>query len=133
ISFLPDATIFGVTEFNFEALSGRLRELAFLNRGVSISLIDEREDRRIDFQFDGGIASFVELLARNKDPIHTAPVYMIHEDESDGVTVEVALQWTGAYQERLLCFANNIRNRDGGTHETAFKTALTRTINTFAQ
>ncbi len=133
ISFLPDPTIFGVTEFDFEGLSTRLRELAYLNRGLRIDLIDERNDREQIFQFDGGIASFVDHLAKAKDPVHPTPIHILRAAGSDGISVEIAMQWTAAYQDTIHCFANNIRNRDGGTHETAFKSALTRVINNYAQ
>jgi len=133
ISFLPDRSIFGITDFNFDQLTNRLRELAFLNRGVSISIHDERDERHFDFQFEGGIASFVSFLTRGKGAIHPDPIYIHKVIPEEGVTVELALQWTEDYKEKLVAFANNIRNNDGGTHETAFKTALARTINQFAQ
>ncbi|MCA9539832.1 MAG: DNA topoisomerase (ATP-hydrolyzing) subunit B [Myxococcales bacterium] len=133
IRFLPDRQIFRENaEYSFDILSQRLRELSFLNRGVEIVIIDERgEGRRHDFKYEGGIASFVEHLNRNKSPLHPEVVYFI--DERDGIEVEVALQWNDSYQESVSCFTNNIRNRDGGTHLSGFKDALTRTINNYAQ
>ncbi len=134
VTWQADDTIFTVLEYDFNILSIRLRELSYLNSGVRIVLRDERdvETREEVFQFEGGISSFVESLAVGKEPIHPKPIYICRTNEEEGVTVEIALQWTKAYQETLICFANNIKNRDGGTHETAFKTALTRVINNYA-
>ena len=106
--------------------------MAFLNRGVTIELADERDDTSQTFRYDGGIASYVEHLATKKEPVHDKPIYVVEDTNDDGISVEIALQWTEAYQDTLLCFANNIRNRDGGTHASAFKTALTRTLNQYA-
>lgn len=132
IHFLPDRGIFETNyEFSFDILSQRLRELSFLNRGVAITLIDERgEGKRNDFKYDGGIASFVEHLNRNKTILHTTPVYFV--EERDEIQVEIALQWNDSYQENISCFTNNIRNRDGGTHLSGFRDALTRTMNNYA-
>ncbi|HIN86482.1 MAG TPA: DNA gyrase subunit B, partial [Myxococcales bacterium] len=131
VTFKPDANMFGLTEYSFDLLSQRLREMAYLNKGVAISIEDEREDdRRHDFKFEGGISSFVEHLARAKNALHTAPIYMTME--KDGISVELAVQWTEAYQESVFCFTNNIRNRDGGTHLTGLRAALTRTLNDYA-
>ena len=134
IKFIPDKSIFEENnEFSFEILTQRLRELSFLNRGVAINLIDEREaDLRHDFKFDGGISAFVDYLNRNKTPIHPAPIHFTKVSD-DGVEVEVALQWNDSYQETVYCYTNNIRNRDGGTHLAGFRDALTRTVNTYAQ
>ena len=132
VYWMADDSIFTVTEYDYDGLSQRLRELSYLNSGVRIVLNDERSDRHEVFHFEGGLCSFVEYLTTGKEPIHTPPVHIVRTTEDDGVTVELALQWTQAYQEVLLCFANNIRNRDGGTHETAFKTALTRVVNQYA-
>ncbi len=132
IRFKPDSEIFDeVSEFSFDVLSQRLRELSFLNRGVAISIIDERgEGRRHDFKYDGGISSFVEHLNKNKSPVHAVPVHFV--ETRDDIEVEVALQWNDSYQEQIYCFANNIRNRDGGTHLSGFRDALTRTVNNYA-
>ncbi|MDX9719734.1 MAG: DNA topoisomerase (ATP-hydrolyzing) subunit B [Myxococcota bacterium] len=133
VTFLPDPSIFTVLEFDYEVLSNRLRELAYLNRGVRIKLIDERDDKSVDFQFEGGIAVFVEHLAKNKEPVHPNVISIYREIPEEGITIDIALQWTGEYRDTVWCFANNIRNRDGGTHETAFKSSLTRTVNQYAQ
>ncbi len=130
--FKPDPEIFETTEFSFETLSQRLRELAFLNRGLKISIVDERseEPKRHDFLYEGGIASFVEYLSASKTPIHPKPIAIAAE--RDGVTVEIAMQYNDGYNETILCFANNINTIDGGTHLVGFKAALTRTINAYA-
>ena len=132
IRFLPDTSIFEEhNQFSFDVLSQRLRELSFLNKGVKIVIIDEREeDKENTFMYEGGIASFVEHLSKNKSPLHADPVYF--NEVRDEVEVEIALQWTDAYQEQIHCFTNNIRNRDGGTHLSGFRDALTRTINSYA-
>lgn len=129
ITFLPDPKIFEVTEYSFDTLSKRLRELSFLNKGVSVRIFDERSDKEHKFKYDGGIVSFVEFLNEKKSPIHK-PVYF--EAEKDGVSVEVALQWNESYKENLFSFANNINTHDGGTHLSGFKSALTRTMNHYA-
>jgi DNA gyrase subunit B len=131
VRFLPDPSIFQVsTEFNFDTLSKRLRELAFLNPGVSIHIIDERDDRRHDFSYEGGIVSFVEHLSMNKQALHEPAIYL--KNERDGVEVELAFQWSTAYNEQLLSFTNNINTHEGGTHVSGFKAALTRTLNVYA-
>ena len=116
IRFLPDRSIFVENyEFSFDILSQRLRELSFLNKGVAITIVDERgEGKRNDFRYEGGIASFVEHLSKNKTVLHETPVYF--NETRDDIEVEIAMQWTDAYQENISCFTNNIRNRDGGTH-----------------
>ncbi len=132
IHFMPDRQIFEESyEFSFDILSQRLRELSFLNSGVAIVIVDERGDgKRHDFKYDGGIASFVEHLNRNKSPIHPTPIHF--KLVKDDIEVEVAMQWNDSYQENVSCFTNNIRNRDGGAHLSGFKDALTRTINNYA-
>jgi DNA gyrase subunit B len=136
VNFLPDDTIYTVTEFEYDGLANRLRELGYLNRGVRIILSDERDLGNIkttEFLSDGGIASFVQHLSIGKTSVHPEPIFLSQRLDNDAVTVEIALQWTSAYQETLICFANNIRNRDGGTHETGFKTALTRVVNQYIE
>ena len=132
VTWLADDTIFTVSEYDFDALSSRLRELSYLNSGVRIVLNDERTDKSQVFQFEGGLCSFVEYMARGNEAIHAKPIHILKTIEDEGITVEIALQWSKSYQETIYCFANNIRNRDGGTHESAFKSALTRVINTYA-
>ncbi len=129
VVFLPDRQIFGNEMFSFDILSRRLRELAFLNPGLRISVIDEREtDKRHDFFYEGGIVSFVEHLGRAKTPLHTV-VYL--SGEKSGTTVEVALQWNEGYAENVYSFANNINTIEGGTHLIGLRAALTRTINAY--
>jgi DNA gyrase subunit B len=130
--FKPDPGIFDTTEFSFETLSQRLRELAFLNRGLKISIVDERseEGKRHDFHYQGGIVSFVEYLSAAKTPVHAKPIAIVAE--KDGVTLEIAMQYNDGYNETILSFANNINTIDGGTHLVGFKAALTRTINNYA-
>ena len=133
IRFWPDAEIFAILEFNYETLAQRLREQSFLNRGVHIHIKDERTDKEADFAYAGGISSFVEHLNRNKTPLHQQPIYLIdsRDDGTGPETVEVALQWNDGYQELIYAFTNTINNRDGGTHLSGFKTALTRAINSY--
>ena len=127
--FFPDASIFDEIDFSYDVLSNRLRELAFLNKGVEISLTDRRpgsEKNRI-FKFEGGLRSFVQHLNKGKTPLHEEPVWF--EAVRDDVTVEVSLQYNDGYNETLFSFVNNINTREGGTHLTGFRAALTRTIN----
>ena len=138
IHFLPDKSIFTVTEFNYDTLAQRLRELAFLNKGLEISLTDERttdpktgESKQQLFKYAGGIAEFIKHLNRGKQVLHDKPIYM--EAERDGVAMEIGLQYNDAYSETVFTFANNINTVDGGTHLSGFKTALTRTINAVGQ
>ncbi|MBF0286620.1 MAG: DNA topoisomerase (ATP-hydrolyzing) subunit B [SAR324 cluster bacterium] len=128
-TFWADTTIFDEIEFHFEILSQRLRELAFLNRGISISIHDERTDKEHEFKYDGGVASFIEHINRNKTVLHDTPVYV--SGELDGLIVEVAFQYNDTYNERIFSFVNNINTIEGGTHLSGFKTAFTRTFNNY--
>ncbi len=134
VHFLPDRSIFSATEYNFDTLSQRLRELAFLNRGLTITLTDERntdsktgEAKRTEFKYNGGIVEFIKHLNRGKQTLHDKPIYM--EADKDQVHIEIGLQYNDAYSESVFSFANNINTVDGGTHLSGFRTALTRTIN----
>ena len=131
VTFKPDAEIFETTDWSYEVLSQRLRELAFLNAGLRITFADERADKKQEFLYKGGIVSFVEHLNKNKTVIHPKPIYVVGEKE--GITVEIALQYNDSYQEIIYTFANNINTREGGTHLVGFKSALTRTANSYAQ
>jgi DNA gyrase subunit B len=131
ISFRPDAEIFSVLEFHPDLLVRHLRELAFLNSGVSIRFADESSDREEEFHFDGGLREFARYLNRSKNPLHDEPIYLIDSNE-DGEEVEVALQWHDGYNENVLAFTNTVYNRDGGAHLSGFRAALTRTINAYA-
>ncbi len=130
ITFKPDPEIFETTEFNYDILAQRLRELAFLNKGLLITLQDLRSDKSVEFKYKGGISSFVEHLSKNKEALHPKPIYI--SGEKDNVIVEVALQYNTTYQEIIYSFANNINTVEGGTHLIGFKSALTRTINNYA-
>ncbi|MEW6375245.1 MAG: ATP-binding protein, partial [Thermodesulfobacteriota bacterium] len=130
IRFKPDSEIFETTSFSFDTLSQRLRELAFLNKGLSISIEDERSEKRHDFFYKGGILSFIEYLNKNKNCIHPKPIYV--QGVKNGIDVEIAFQYNDGYSENLFSFANNINTHEGGTHLIGFKTALTRTINQYA-
>lgn len=127
VRFLPDATIFETTEFDFDTVAMRLRELAYLNRSLLITLADERSDKRVEYQFSGGIEEYVRALNKNKDALHKDPIY--GSTSKDGVGVEFAFQYNDGYAENVLSFANTIRTSEGGTHEQGFRTALTRVIN----
>jgi DNA gyrase subunit B len=130
VSFKPDPEVFSSTEFSFEVLSHRMRELSYLNRRVTIVVADERSDKRQEYFSEGGIAAFVAYLNRNKVAVHDDVIHML--DTKEGVEVELALQWNDSFQEIIYCFTNNIPNRDGGTHLTGFRAALTRTVNNYA-
>jgi len=131
VTFKPDPTVFTTTAFDKEVIGQRLRELAFLVRGVRISLEDERDGSCETFHYEGGISSFVQWINRNKNAIHQPPIYI--SGEGDGVTVELAMQWTDGYTESIYCFANNVNTIEGGTHLSGFKAALTRCINDYAR
>jgi len=138
VHFLPDKTIFSTTEFNYDTLAQRLREMAFLNKGLTISLTDERtadaktgEARHADFHYAGGIAEFVKYLNRGKTVLHDKPIMM--EASRDNVEIEIALQYNDSYSETVFSFANNINTVDGGSHLSGFRTSLTRTINAIGQ
>jgi DNA gyrase subunit B len=133
VTFKPDPTIFEITEFSFETLSGRLRELAFLNAGLKITIEDERSGKKHEFLFKDGIREFVAYLNKSKVALFPAPIALRQEVETERGTalVEIALQWNDGYDEKVFAFANNIHNHEGGTHLIGFKTALTRTINAY--
>lgn len=132
VSFKPDSEIFEETEYDFEVLANRLRELAFLNKGIRIILIDKREeDKQEVYHYEGGIKEFVAYLNRNKEVLHPEPIYV--EGEKDGIIAEVSLQYNDGYNENLYSFANNIDTIEGGTHLSGFKTALTRVINDYGK
>jgi len=130
ITFLPDNEIFTETEFHFDTLSSRLRELAFLNKGLQIDILDERTNKKKDFLYTRGIIEFVEYMNKNKNPLHK-PIYF--EKEKNGVQAGIAMQYNDGYQENIFSFANNINTVEGGTHLIGFKTALTRTMNNYAE
>jgi len=140
VTFWPDPQIFSVTEFHFDSLSQRLRELSFLNPGVAIAIHDERTEKKHDFAYEGGIRTFVEHLNKTKQPIHDKVIFFQDikggtgdpKRDADKERVEVALQWNDGYSETLYTFTNTINNRDGGTHLEGFKTALTRAIQKYA-
>jgi DNA gyrase subunit B len=138
VHFLPDRGIFTVTEYNYDTLAQRLRELAFLNKGLEISLTDERttdsktgEAKRTDFKYAGGIAEFIKHLNKGKQVLHEKPIHM--EASRDNIELDIALQYNDSYSETVFSFANNINTVDGGTHLSGFRTALTRTINSAGQ
>jgi DNA gyrase subunit B len=132
ITFYPSADIFSTIEFHLSTLEHRLRELAFLNSGVNIIMIDEREEehKTIEFFYEGGIEAYVKYIDRSKVALHS-PVTIMTNDETSGISVELSMQWNDSYHENILCFTNNIRQRDGGTHLVGFKAALTRVMTSY--
>ena len=133
VRFLADDTIFETLEYEYEVLEKRFREMAFLTKGLRITLEDRREEeiRKSDFCFEGGLNSFVEFLNKNKEPLHKKPIY-IEKTESD-VPVEIAIQYTSAYSENIYTFVNNINTIEGGTHLEGFKRGLTKVFNDYAR
>ena len=133
ITFKPDPEIFTeTTEYEYEMLQSRIRELAFLNKGIEITLMDERTGiARTRIYYEGGIVPFVEYLNRNREALHEPPIYV--EGARDHIQVEIALQYNDGYTENIYSFANNINTHEGGTHESGFKSALTRIINDYAR
>jgi len=131
VTWKPDPTVFETTDYSFDTLSQRLRELAFLNKGIRITFLDERTGKKHDFQYEGGISSFVKYLNENKTILHPAPIH--HTKERDRVNVEFAVQYNDGYVENVYSFVNNINTVEGGTHLIGFRAALTRTINNYAE
>jgi DNA gyrase subunit B len=131
VHFFPDKEVFETLDFDYDTLASRLRELAFLNRGLAIEISDERSGKKAAYQYEGGIASFVEHLARSKDPVHPKPIHFGETREK--VIVEVALQYVDTYSETVFSYVNSIHTREGGTHLAGFRSALTRCINAFAK
>ena len=131
ITFFPDASIFQVTTFEWDILANRLRELAFLNKGLEIRLVKEEEGKEELFKYEGGIQEFVKHMNRARTPLHPKVIYI--EKERDDVTVEIAMQYTDAFNESISCFANNINTIEGGTHLSGFRSALTRTLNAYGR
>jgi DNA gyrase subunit B len=131
IWFKPDTTVMETVDFNFDTLSQRMRELAFLNAGLRIRIRDERVGKEHDFKFEGGIVSFVEHINESKQALHDKPIHF--RIEKEGVGLEIAMQWNDGYDERIYTFANNINTHEGGSHLSGFKSALTRTLNSYAE
>src|SRR5262249_25100407 len=134
-TFKPDHTIFSTTEFQYDILASRLRELSFLNAGFVITLTDEREANKSEtFEYKGGIKEFVELLNKAKEPVHDNVIDIVAEHPTESGTsiiVEVAMQWNSSYTEAIFCYTNNVHNKDGGTHLTGLKAALTKAFNSY--
>jgi DNA gyrase subunit B len=130
VTFKPDPQIFETTEYSFDTLAQRLRELAFLNGGILITILDERDGKNHKFQYEGGIVSFVQHLNKNKAVANDKPIFM--KGEKEAIDAEIALQWNDGYSELVFTFANNINTHEGGTHLSGFRSALTRTINSYA-
>ena len=131
ILFLPDPDIFEVTDFDFDTLAKRMRELAFLTKGVRIRIADERTGKKKDFMYEGGIKSFVEYINKSKEVLHRKPIYL--QGERNKVIIEVALQYNSSYKENIFTFANNINTHEGGSHLSGFKSAITRSVNKYLQ
>jgi len=130
VTFKPDSEIFETVEFDYDKLAARLRELSFLNKGIKITIEDERTDKSKTFHYEGGIKSFVEYINKNKNPIHPTVIYLSRE--KDNMSVEIAFQYNDSYSEKIFSFANNINTKEGGTHLSGFKTGLTRAIKQYA-
>jgi DNA gyrase subunit B len=133
VTFLPSPATFKIVEFDFDKLAHRFRELAFLNSGVRLFLTDARHDepRTVELYYEGGIAAFVKYLDRSKTPLFPEPIAIA--GQRDDIGIDVALEWNDSYYENVLAFTNNIPQRDGGTHIAAFRSALTRTLNGYAE
>lgn len=131
VHYLPSKEIFGDIEFHFDIFAKRLRELSFLNNGVKIHLIDQRNDKKETFAFEGGIKNFVEYINRSKSTLH--PTLFYAEGNKEGIAVEVSMQWNDSYSEQVLLFTNNIPQKDGGTHLTGLRAAMTRTLNNYIE
>ena len=133
VTFKPDDEIFGDLEFNYDTLLKRIRELAYLNAGLKITFRDDRTDKKETFQFNEGLRAFIKHLNEGKTVLHDDVIYMSKDDPESRLMCEVAMQYNDGYNENVLVFANNIRNIDGGTHLSGFRTALTRTMNAYAR